>query len=69
MESDFKTARLALTEALANLQGSDPFSARTREALDLLIEAIAQKEFSAPENGTNVLRFCNRRKSSKPTRR
>jgi hypothetical protein len=46
VHSDFHIARLLLERALDSLQGGDQTSAHAREALDLLIEACAAKEFS-----------------------
>lgn len=68
MQSDFRTARLTLTQALDSLQGSDPFSAQTREAVDLLIEAIAQTEFAKPQKSTNVIRFRDFQRAARTRR-
>lgn len=43
--SDFFAARVHLEYAYDYLCGSDETSKRTREALDLLIEAVATMEF------------------------
>jgi hypothetical protein len=61
MHSDFHRARLFLERALEVLQGGDETSVHAREALDLLIEACATKEFSrANFDATNVRYFPNR---------
>lgn len=61
VHSDFHRARLFLERALDVLQGGDEISVHAREALDLLIEACAVKEFSrANLNATNVRHFPNR---------
>lgn len=48
MSSDFAAARLHLDRAYHYLRGSDATSRSTREALDLLIEAVATAEFARP---------------------
>ncbi len=61
MHSDFHRARRLLERALEALQGGDETSVHAREALDLLIEACATKEFyRAKFNATNVRYFPNR---------
>ncbi|PLP56369.1 hypothetical protein CYK37_25070 [Mesorhizobium loti] len=45
MASDFPTARLHLASAYDHLRGNDHLSTEVRYAIDLLIEAIATKEF------------------------
>lgn len=57
MHSNFHLARLHLERALAALQGGDETSAYAREALDLLIEACAVKEFSRMKFETTNVRF------------
>lgn len=46
MTSDFSAARLHLQKAYDSLCGNDRISAEARYAIDLLIEAIAAREFS-----------------------
>lgn len=46
MTSDFPTARLHLQRAYEHLRGNDRLSIEVRYAIDLLIEAIATKEFA-----------------------
>lgn len=44
--SDFAAARVHLERAFDYLDGNDEISKNAREALDLLIEAVATAEFS-----------------------
>lgn len=44
MTSDFAAARLHLQRAYDYLRGNDEISHKTREAVDLLIEAVAVAE-------------------------
>jgi hypothetical protein len=63
VNSDFHRARLFLERALGVLQGCDDMSIHAREALDLLIEACATKEFSRQNSSaTNVMRFPSKEK-------
>lgn len=57
MTSDFSAARVHLDRAYDYLCGDDPMSRRGREALDLLIEAVAVEEFKQPRQNAEVLRF------------
>ncbi|MER9572722.1 hypothetical protein NKI77_26625 [Mesorhizobium opportunistum] len=57
MTSDFSAARVHLDRAYDYLRGDDPMSQRGREALDLLIEAVAVEEFKQPRQSAEVLRF------------
>ncbi|MER9438683.1 hypothetical protein [Mesorhizobium sp. M0618] len=57
MISDFSAARVHLDRAYDYLCGDDPMSQRGREALDLLIEAVAVEEFKQPGQSAEVLRF------------
>ncbi|ESY14495.1 hypothetical protein [Mesorhizobium sp. LNJC394B00] len=57
MISDFSAARVHLDRAYDYLRGDDPMSQRGREALDLLIEAVAVEEFKQPRQSAEVLRF------------
>jgi hypothetical protein len=62
MTSDFSAARVHLDRAHHYLRGDDPVSQRGREALDLLIEAVAVEEFRRPRQNAEVLRFPMRRR-------
>lgn len=53
--SDFSAARLHLQRAYDYLRGSDETSKHAREALDLLIEAVAAMEYQRPRG--RVLEF------------
>ncbi|WP_258597584.1 hypothetical protein [Mesorhizobium sp. AR07] len=57
MTSDFSAARVHLDRAYHYLRGDDPMSQRGREALDLLIEAVAAEEFKLPRQNAEVLMF------------
>ncbi|MET2830543.1 hypothetical protein [Mesorhizobium shangrilense] len=48
MKSEFSAARVHLERAYDALRGDDETSSKTREALDLLIEAVAAAEYSRP---------------------
>jgi hypothetical protein len=48
MQSDFAAARQHLESAQDSLSGSDETSLKVREALDLLIEAVAAAECRRP---------------------
>jgi hypothetical protein len=48
MKSEFSAARVHLERAYDALRGDDETSCKTREALDLLIEAVAVAEYSRP---------------------
>lgn len=60
MDSDFSAARLLLEQAGQQLQGPDDFSAKTRQALDLLIEAVAAEQYRRPARSATVLAFPSR---------
>jgi hypothetical protein len=57
MISDFSAARLRLEQAYYHLDGDDEVSVRAREALDLLIEAMAYEQFKRPTVSARVLNF------------
>ncbi|MER9858607.1 hypothetical protein NKJ54_30990 [Mesorhizobium sp. M0098] len=59
MTSDFSAARVHLERAYDYLCGDAPMSQRGREALDLIIEAIAAEEFKQPRQSAEVLRFSD----------
>lgn len=61
MTSDFSAARVHLDRAYHYLRGDDEMSRRGREALDLLIEAVAVEEFKKPRQNAEVLSFPIRR--------
>lgn len=65
MDSDFSAARLHLERASQHLQGDDHFSAKTRQALDLLIEAVAAEQYRRPARSATVLAFPARIGKSK----
>ncbi|RWK70561.1 MAG: hypothetical protein EOS07_36430 [Mesorhizobium sp.] len=62
MTSDFSAARVHLDRAYHYLRGDDPMSRRGREALDLLIEAVAVEELKQPRQDAEVLMFPNGRR-------
>jgi hypothetical protein len=49
-----------LERAFVALHGKDEFSVRAREALGLLIDGCARKEFAKTAIADNVVRFPNR---------
>ncbi|RWN91749.1 MAG: hypothetical protein EOS06_32880 [Mesorhizobium sp.] len=51
-----------LDRAYHYLRGDDPMSRRGREALDLLIEAVAVEELKQPRQDAGVLMFPNGRR-------
>ncbi|RUW98200.1 hypothetical protein EN804_10940 [Mesorhizobium sp. M8A.F.Ca.ET.161.01.1.1] len=55
LTSDFSAARLHLERAYHYLRGNDEASRSTCEALDLLIETVAEAQHRKPEPG--VLEF------------
>jgi hypothetical protein len=55
LTSDFAAARLHLQRAYDYLRGNDEISHKTREAVDLLIEAVAVAEHRRPP--ARVLEF------------
>lgn len=57
MNSDFAAARYNLERAYQYLSGNDETSQKTREALDLLIEAVITAEHSRPLRKSVILRF------------
>ncbi|RUV61598.1 MAG: hypothetical protein E5V25_00765 [Mesorhizobium sp.] len=62
MTSYFSAARVHLDRAYHYLRGDDPMSRRGREALDLLIEAVAVEELKQPRQDAGVLMFPNGRR-------
>ena len=60
MRSDFTSARQFLERASDLLQGSDRLSEEAREAISLLIEVMATKEYSRAENTATILAFRRR---------
>lgn len=59
MHSDFSAARLLLEQAYHHLRGDDETSIKAREALDLIIEAVAVEQFRRPVRTAKVLEFPN----------
>nr|WP_144865357.1 hypothetical protein [Mesorhizobium sp. J18] len=57
MPSDFAFAREHLEHAWLHLSGDDETSRKVRQALDLLIEAVAAAQFTAPRGGAEILQF------------
>jgi hypothetical protein len=55
LTSDFSAARIHLERAYHYLRGNDETSRSTCEALDLLIETVAEAQHKRPEAG--VLEF------------
>jgi hypothetical protein len=60
VRSDFSGARQCLERASDLLQGSDRLSEEAREAISLLIEVMATKEYSRVENTATILAFRRR---------
>ena len=60
MRSDFSGARQSLERAFDLLQGSDRLSEQAREAISLLIEVMAAKEYSRVEHTATILPFRRR---------
>ena len=60
MRSDFPGARQCLERAFDLLQGGDRLSQEAREAISLLIEVMATKEYSRVENTATILPFRRR---------
>jgi hypothetical protein len=61
MQSNFAAARALLERAHDLIDGDDNRSAKLREALDLLIEAVLTAEHSQPVVADNVVSFPGRR--------
>ncbi|MFU0503005.1 hypothetical protein [Pseudaminobacter sp. NGMCC 1.201702] len=57
MRSDFAQARYHLEQAWLRLVGHDETSLNGRQALDLLIEAVATAEFTVPKGKAEVIAF------------
>ncbi len=57
MRSDFAQARHHLEQAWVNLNGNDETSQKAREALDMLVEAVAVAEFSRTGQKAKVIDF------------
>jgi hypothetical protein len=55
MNSDYAAARLHLERAFDYLRGNDDISRNAREAIDLLIEAVAAGQYNQPP--AQLLRF------------
>jgi hypothetical protein len=60
VRSDFSGARYFLERAFDRLKGSDRLSEQAREALGLLIEVMAEKEYSSAEKTAKILAFPGR---------
>lgn len=61
MQSDFSAARELLESAQLKLTGADESSHKVREALDILIEAVALAEYRKPP--AEVIPFPRRMRS------
>lgn len=57
MDSDFSAARLLLEQAYHHLHGDDDVSTKARQALDLIIEAVATEQYKRPVRIAKVLAF------------
>jgi hypothetical protein len=57
MPSDFAHARELLEHAWLKLSGDDETSVKSRQALDLLIEAVASAERSKPYRQAEIPEF------------
>jgi len=66
MKSEFSAARVHLERAYDALHGDDETSSKTREALDLLIEAVAAAEYSRPS--AKVIALPSRARNPSPPR-
>ena len=60
MRSDYSGARQSLAHAFDLLQGSDRLSEQAREAIGLLIDLMAAKEYSHVDNTATILPFPRR---------
>lgn len=60
MRSDFAQARYHLEQAWFRLSGHDETSMKGRQALDLLIEAVATAEFTVPKEKAEIIDFPKR---------
>jgi hypothetical protein len=59
-QSNYSSARLHLERAFVTLLGKDEFSVRAREALGLLIDGCAAREFPKTAGADNVVRLPDR---------
>jgi hypothetical protein len=57
MPSEFALAREYLEQAWLRLSGDDETSVKSRTAIDLLIEAVAQAEYTRSYGAADVLSF------------
>lgn len=57
MPSNFALARHHLEQAWLQLSGSDETSVKSRQALDILIEAIATIEHMMPRREAEIIEF------------
>ncbi|TYR30900.1 hypothetical protein FY036_15720 [Mesorhizobium microcysteis] len=62
MKPSFSAARYHLEEAHRLLPGDDELSVKSRQALEILIDAFLASEFSAGGSG-NVIEFPQRKRS------
>jgi len=60
VQSDFSGARHLLERAFDLLQGSDRLSEQARDAIGLLIEVMATKEYSRVDNTATIVPFRSR---------
>lgn len=57
MKSNFAHARELLEQAWLQLSGDDDTSKRSRQAIDLLLDAITTAEFSSPRPQAEIIPF------------
>lgn len=57
MKSNFAHARELLEQAWLQLPGDDDTSKRSRQAIDLLLDAITTAEFSSPRPPAEIIPF------------
>ena len=67
MPSEFALAREYLEQAWLRLSGDDETSVKSRTAIDLLIEAVAQAEYTKAYGPADILSFpgADRRQASR----
>lgn len=63
VKSTFSAARHHLEEAHRLLPGDDELSLKSRQALEILIDAFLASEFSSDDEAGNVIDFSRRRRS------
>jgi hypothetical protein len=64
VKSNFPTARRHLEDAFRLISGEDELSEKSRQALEILIDAFLAAEFSTDKRPDNVVEFDTRRRRS-----